>query len=446
MRNLLQKRGVRPEQGRTAPATLKARGESSPERVPAFLYYGLLVALVFEYVRPGTYVPAFNALKMNTIIPVSVFVFTLFSFRKINSVFLREPNTKWLAFFLVLIAGSILTADVTFYSWFRFKQLLGYYIFFFIIFKVIDDKERMKGIFLVLMLIHIVLAFLNPDLILKPETRPYIENVTFLGDGNDFGLSVSITIPFAIFLIQESNGVMKKTVFTLMLVILVLCVIGTSSRGASIALASVMLYQWIKSKKKLIGIALLLLLGVAVLVYAPDSYFERMGSIKNYETEGSAKGRLMAWGSAVRMATDNPLMGVGAGHFPVKYGTEYRPPGIGRSDIPWQTAHSIYFLILGELGVPGIIFLLSIILSNFFLNERRLKRLGGDSAEQISQRRMIVCLNSSLIAFSVAGAFLSAIYYPHLYIITGLFAAYGFHMAVQVPQPQPLGTRRLKRA
>lgn len=443
MRNLLQKRGVRPAEAALHPSA-RVRSDA-PRRVSSVLYYGLLIAFVFEYVRPGTYVPVFNALKMNTVFPLGVFALTAISAWRLNPAFLKETNTKWLTFLLVLIIGSILTADVTFYSWFRFKQLLGYYIFFFIIFKVIDDKERMKGVFLVLMLIHIVLAFLNPDLILKPETRPYIENVTFLGDGNDFGLSVSITIPFAIFLIQESNGVMKKAVFTLMLVILVLCVIGTSSRGASIALSSVMLYQWIKSRKKLIGIALLLLLGVAVLAYAPDSYFERMGSIKNYETEGSAKGRIMAWGSAVRMAADNPLMGVGAGHFPIKYGTEYRPPGIGRSDIPWQTAHSIYFLILGELGIPGIVFLLSILFSNFFLNERRLRQLGrAETDEEASHRRIIICLNSSLIAFSVAGAFLSAIYYPHLYIITGLFAAYGFHMAVQ--GPQPLGIRRLKRA
>jgi hypothetical protein len=32
-------------------------------------------------------------------------------------------------------------------------------------------------------------------------------------------------------------------------------------------------------------------------------------------------------------------------------------------------------------------------------------------------------LNASLVAFAVGGAFLSVAYYPHLYILTGIFTA-----------------------
>ncbi len=443
MKSLLQRPGVSSQRGIAPAYGLKAQAAADPGRVSTVLYFGLLIAFVFEYVRPGTYVPLVNALKMNTAVPLAVFAFTALTHRRLNSALLRETNTKWLIFFLFLIAGSILIADVTFYSWFRFKQIIGYYVFFFLIFKAIDSTERMKGLFLVIVLIHIALAVLNPDLILHPESRPYIQNVTFLGDGNDFGLSVCIAIPMALFLIQDSSGMTKKIFFSLLLLVLILCVVGTSSRGASLALASVLLYQWVKSRRKLLGIALLAAVGVAVLLYAPATYFERMETIKNFETEGSAKGRLMAWGSSLRMAADNPLMGVGAGHFPVKYGTEYRPEGIGRADLPWQTAHSIYFLILGELGIPGIIFLLYVILSNLFRNEKRMKALGAIGPDEMSKRRLLVCLNSSLIAFAVGGAFLSAVYYPHLYVILGLFTAVGFHMAAGGTPAAPFAGRRI---
>ena len=149
-----------------------------------------------------------------------------------------------------------------------------------------------------------------------------------------------------------------------------------------------------------------------------------MVSIRDYQTEGSAQGRIMAWGSAIRMALSNPIFGVGGGHFPVKYGTEFRPPGYGRTDHPWSNAHSIYFKILGEFGFPGIIFLLAILISNFISNEKYQKYVSiADSGSNNSNIRLLIAINSGLIGFAVAGAFLSGINYPHLYVLCGLMEA-----------------------
>ena len=41
----------------------------------------------------------------------------------------------------------------------------------------------------------------------------------------------------------------------------------------------------------------------------------------------------------------------------------------------------------------------------------------------ITYQRLLISLNSSLIAFAVGGAFLSAIYYPHIYVLAGLFGS-----------------------
>ena len=124
------------------------------------------------------------------------------------------------------------------------------------------------------------------------------------------------------------------------------------------------------------------------------------------------------------MALDHPLLGVGAGHFPVKYGVEYRPPGYGVTELPWQTAHSIYFLILGELGLPGLAMLLGFIGWNLVANHR----LSGEiqargSPDAATDRRLLAALSASLLAFATGGAFLSAVYYPHLYVLSGLLTA-----------------------
>ena len=194
------------------------------------------------------------------------------------------------------------------------------------------------------------------------------------------------------------------------------------------ALAAVFFYQWLKGRNKWIGLAGIAILVSLVLLFAPPVYFERMGTIKTYETEGSARGRIAAWESAVRMAADHPLTGVGAGHFSVKYGIEYRPPGAGRTEIPWSTAHSVYFLALGELGIPGILVCMWLIVPNIVRNEKILKSLRNkkDSDGNMADKRLFVCLNSSMIGFAVGGLFLSALYYPHLYILAG-FMEVGRH-------------------
>jgi O-antigen ligase len=152
-----------------------------------------------------------------------------------------------------------------------------------------------------------------------------------------------------------------------------------------------------------------------------------METVKDYETEGSAKGRLDAWAAAVRMAGDHPVLGVGSGHFGMMYSNRYRPPDYEADTMRWLTAHSIYFLTLGELGLPGVLFLFAMIVGNLRTNGRRLReidRIPDDARE--TQRRLLVCLSSSMIAFAVGGAFLSAIYYPHIYVIAGLMTVGGF--------------------
>jgi len=102
---------------------------------------------------------------------------------------------------------------------------------------------------------------------------------------------------------------------------------------------------------------------LVVIAYAPPIFYERMDTIKDYEQESSAAGRIMVWKQAFKMAKDNPILGVGAGNFPYEFGTKYRPPGVPeRGGLQWLNAHSTFFLALGEFGFPGITFLLAILI------------------------------------------------------------------------------------
>jgi probable O-glycosylation ligase (exosortase A-associated) len=203
--------------------------------------------------------------------------------------------------------------------------------------------------------------------------------------------------------------------------LLLLAAIGTSSRGATLGLVAVTAYLWWHSPRKGLSLFLISIIVAGVLVYASDLYFERMASISNYEEEGSAQSRILAWKSSTRMAIDNPILGVGAGQFPTQFGTNYRPPDFeGR----YMTAHSMYFLILGELGIPGIVTLLVLVIGNLRANGRALVRLKKTPDDEvIGLSRMLLLLNAGMIGFAIAGAFLSVAYYPHIFVVTGLSVA-----------------------
>jgi O-antigen ligase len=143
-----------------------------------------------------------------------------------------------------------------------------------------------------------------------------------------------------------------------------------------------------------------------IFAVAPSSYFDRMNTITN-PTDGSAQGRIQSWRLAWNQALGNPILGVGAGNTPY---------------LAHQNAHSIYFMVLGELGFPGLFILLAYIIGNLRANRQTLKACRAGPQYQ-RQRQLLTALSASLMAYAVAGAFLSAAYYPHAYILAGLLTA-----------------------
>ncbi|ANO50963.1 O-antigen ligase family protein [Woeseia oceani] len=392
------------------------------------LFAGLLLSIFLEYVSPGSFIPIIAAIKIGTIVPLLTFVFAASLSEPIsNGRMFGNVTTKWLFFYLFLLAFSVLIADVTLYSWTVFKFALGYVFWYVMIVKLATDVAKLKRLFAVLIFVHILLLGLNPAVILQPETRSYLRGAFFLGDGNDFSLSVCVILPMCLYLLLEASSKIAKGVWLAALGLLILAIIGTQSRGASLALAGSLGFLWWTGKHKVLGVVLLAIVGVVVMAFAPPEYFNRMQTIANYEQEGSAMGRIMAWKSGVRMAAAHPLTGVGSGHFPVALGTEFRPPEFGDQNLPWLTAHSMYFLVIGELGIPGFVCLMALLVGNYRrLNRLRLRARGSPHPEVASFERLFLMLNAALVSFCIGGAFLSVAYYPHIFVLSGIIVAATF--------------------
>jgi putative inorganic carbon (hco3(-)) transporter len=384
------------------------------------IYYGLLLFFAFEYIRPGSYIPALNALHLNTLVPLVICLKTFFGAAPVtNEEALADTNTKRIGLVITLIFISVFTAVVTEYAYNKFIAVIGYVLIFWVINKQIVELKHLKGLFKAVVLVHVVVGALTPQMFTSGE-RTFVASGSFLGDGNDFALSVNIAIPLCLFLLNNETKFRQKIFWALCLLFLVFGIVATQSRGGTLALVAVGIYYWAKSNRKGITAAAAVVAIVLVFALAPPAYFERMHDVANTE-EGSAQGRIQAWGAAMRMVADNPVFGVSAGHFGVAYGTKYTKTPGG----PWHNAHSIYFQIIGELGIPGILALLWCIIGNLVDNRRVLGQIrarnpgGGASVSE----QVLASTSAAMIAFAVGGAFLSAVYYPHVYMVAALMTA-----------------------
>lgn len=385
-------------------------------------YYGIILFFILEYVQPGNYLPLVVSLHLNSIVPLGTLLASLISSSliKITDI-LTSTNARWLCYLLGLMVISGLTCDVKHYALNVFQGVLGYCLAYVFLRKELYSFDRIKGIFVTLVLAHVVIGILNPDLFAGDGQRHYVTAGYFLGDGNDFALSLNVVIPFCLFLMLTAEKKIWKLTCGGFLFLLVAAVVMTQSRGGILALSSIGLYYWFLSKRKILGVIGIVLMVCFVFAIAPQQFFDRMATLTKTgeERDGSAQGRILAWTAAIQMALDHPFLGVGVGHFPVKYGAEYQTREYGLNALPWVTAHSSYFLLLGELGFPGLIFLIGFLISNYLATEQLLRAVKKDPVNRV-ERNLLIAMNASLLGFAVGGAFISAAYYPHIYVLAAL--------------------------
>ena len=183
-------------------------------------------------------------------------------------------------------------------------------------------------------------------------------------------------------------------------------VLGTQSRGALVGLAAVgMMLAWKSPQRARIFMLFLAVIPVA-LAFMPDSWWERMGTISNYEEDASAMGRIEAWTVAFNLAASN-FMGGGF-------------EGITASGV--RDVHSIYFEVLGEHGFIGF-FLFMMVLGFTWSSAGWVIRQARGVAELAWAENLARMLQVSGLAYCTSGAFLGMAYFDYLYLLIAITVA-----------------------
>jgi putative inorganic carbon (HCO3(-)) transporter len=237
---------------------------------------------------------------------------------------------------------------------------------------------------------------------------------SFFADNNALALVLIMTFPLMFYLQTQVNGRLAKLAFFGAMALTALSILGSHSRGALLAGMAMAGTLWLKGPYKVrTGIALLLAIP-PLLMFMPDAWWERMQTIREFQSDGSAMGRINAWWFALNLALDRPLVGGGFQVFSRELFLTYAP-----NPTDFHDAHSIYFEILAEQGFVGLgLFLLLglVVIRTAGRIERQARAL--DSLRWASG--LASMLQVSIVGYAVGGAFLGLAYFDLYYNLIAL--------------------------
>ena len=233
---------------------------------------------------------------------------------------------------------------------------------------------------------------------------------SFIEDNNEFALAVVMTIPLLRFLQLQLTKAWARHAMTGTMVLCAAAALGSQSRGALLAIATMMLFIWWNGKNKL-GVGLVILLaGIPLLMFMPESWVARMSAMRTYEEDASAMGRINAWWSAWNSAFHYPF-GVGFNSARPELFALYSP---NTTDV--HAAHSIYFQMLGNHGFVGLFLFLGVFIATW-RSASWLRRQKIPSPEARWCNDLGAMCQVALAGYAVGGAFLSLAYFDLPYDI-----------------------------
>ncbi|MCV2368739.1 putative O-glycosylation ligase, exosortase A system-associated [Roseateles oligotrophus] len=232
----------------------------------------------------------------------------------------------------------------------------------------------------------------------------------FIEGNNELALALVMTIPLINYLRMVATGKRLRLGLLVLIGLCAIAALGSQSRGALLAIAAMGLVLWTRSDKKFAMAAVLLLAGFLLLSFMPESWSTRMNTIKTYEEDGSALGRINAWWFAFNLANDRPL-GAGFQTATSELFSLYAPdPTVPRA------AHSIYFSVLGEHGWGGLMLFLLLWIFLWKMGAA-IRKQAKDEPELSWLYHLAGMCQVSIAGYLVGGAFLSLAYFDLPYNI-----------------------------
>jgi len=221
-----------------------------------------------------------------------------------------------------------------------------------------------------------------------------------LNDANDFAQFLLVALSMLGMLWKRKHYLANFAIMTPLAGLFVYTIFLTGSRGAMFGLA-VIVFVLALSRVGKVQAAILAAAMFALMI------FGHFGAGRDISvSEGSAAGRVMAWGAGISFLRTSPLFGIGFEQF---------------TEVNELTAHNSFVLAFAELGFFGYFFWLALVVTSI-LGLQRLSKLTLKTPSDIELRRCVTTLRTAFYCFMATSWFLSRTYNLTLYLLLALSA------------------------
>ncbi|MBL8843336.1 MAG: putative O-glycosylation ligase, exosortase A system-associated [Planctomycetes bacterium] len=403
-------------------------------------FFGLLLFTWLAYMRPQDFCWGFAKPIRYSLYCALLMYSGWFLYERRKFTRLATP-TRWMAGLFVCLSISLVLArrdpnDNQTAKWF---DLFKVFLVTFFTVGMVDTRDRFQkiawtiglslGVFGIKYGLH---GILRGGRILQGPGGMMLDN-------NDLCLGLAMNLPFLFFLGRSAQRRWLKRLCTVAYALTCVAIVCTLSRGGFLTMCVVSLLIFNKLKKSLLPWFIAAFAALLAPLVLPEDAKERLATLQNPEEEGSAAGRLYAWGVGMKMVAANPFFGVGFEGFVSNF-RRYDPIQVRlRSGVKTvRVAHNTYIQVWAELGTFALICFLGMLISTLWTlrkTRKEAQRRGPQAQWLVNYCNM---LEISLLAFMFGANFLNRAHFDLMYHIVTLSTALRFIARAEFAQMEPL--------
>jgi putative inorganic carbon (hco3(-)) transporter len=390
-------------------------------------FYGIALWTIIAFLNPQGFTwSAASALPWAQIVAAPTIAGLMVFVGGWNRLMSREVALVVILWLWFLITSLVSSSDPVFEhhahdTWYRFSFVSKILLMAILTVPIVNSFEKLRMLLLVVAACFgIFVAKSLPFIIASGGAhRLYGPPNSMIADNNDFGLALNMTMPIFFFLAQTERNAWVRRLFAFLFLATIPAIFFTYSRGALVGLVAVsgLMILTLSLKQRVMLIPVIVGGLLVALLFAPESWKERMDPTRKDAVDASAKARLNAWAFARNLAAEYPLTGGGFATFTHSLYSRYAPSGAGQVI---HGAHSVYFQVLAEHGYMGLALYLTLV-GSCLLTAR-----GVAKAAKLRQDRTALqyanMIRFSLAAFLTSGLFLGRAYFDYFFCLVSCVA------------------------
>lgn len=387
-------------------------------------FYGLLVFLVLYFVRPFERYEALAGSRMLYYIGVTTIAVAIaqYAIRRWPT-FVRHPVHLALAAYVAAYCWSSVQWGITDWLIPNFQGvLLIPLLTYLLIVNLVRSPQQHRALawLLVLSVAYVaVTASYSQDM----EVGERVKSYGHFADPNDLAMILVALLPLPFALFRAEGSTLRKAFCAVVIAYALYVIWQTDSRGGLVGLVGLSFFVLADHMPdRRVALPVLAVAGIVGMAFLDFGFARRGGGVTETAGQGSGYGRRATWQTAINMCRDKPLTGVG----PHKFRDDARHyfPSWGDPAYAKSEAHSFFFQVVGELGLPGTAALLYLLFRFAYVAPLSIRRYLELTDSTRVTWHLGRALRNVVVGWILCGMFLTQAYKFSLFLVIAMVVAF----------------------